>query len=793
MNPADSYIYYKHETFPSLPFDIKLSLDRIFTYWEDKVKNGSPTEKIHAKAILDSVKDMPELRAPIGEIATIERFGKEINQLLSAIFPEILTNNEIKAASLPFFSVLFNMSNRLKSILSNAGDDFQLALKGFDHEEIYILACSFLIGVYYKVPINFKRPVFFDIPDKKKGITRHYRVMINGEFSSIRPKENFTPLSPEDIQFLIDNSRDIQLWKKMIPPGSYDFEGIAIVTLYDQTEDEALSELKQLLLESDALHNQKTIDRLQVELAQFLGVENVEIGFEAYSEMSGEIRALHAAAHPSKLLGDYNECEIDDCFCDDSFEALIERKESFAISNVKELKNAPSPFIKRMFDKDVGSFIVSPLKVDDQIIAFIELTSPNQGVLNSMVASKLRFVLPMFTVAVSRSIRQHETELEAIVQDRFTSIHPSVSWKFTAAAEKIHKNQRSGIKSEPEDIRFGDVYPFYGQFDIRGSSDARNNAIQSDILTQLNLACDLLQHSLKEVHMPITQQVLFRLHQYRDTITHSIKEGDEVKILNFLKQEFDPLLVFVEKIESMAPFVKRYKSALHPTLGLVYDKRKVYENTVTMVNEQIANYIEQQQVFAQRMFPHYFEKYKTDGVEYNAYIGQSLLQSGEFFPLHLKNLRLWQLIMTAGVENMHHANKAELPMPLDITSLILVHSSPHAIRFRMDEKRFDVDGAYNARYEILKKRIDKAYIRGTQERLTQPGKLAIVYSQDWEADEYLQYIQYLQSINYLENKIEKLELEELQGASGLQAFRVGFMYEVTPEALIKELMQESNA
>jgi hypothetical protein len=26
----------------------------------------------------------------------------------------------------------------------------------------------------------------------------------------------------------------------------------------------------------------------------------------------------------------------------------------------------------------------------------------------------------------------------------------------------------------------------------------------------------------------------------------------------------------------------------------------------------------------------------------------------------------------------------------------------------MDEKRFDVDGTYNARYEVVKKRIDKA-------------------------------------------------------------------------------------
>jgi hypothetical protein len=101
-----------------------------------------------------------------------------------------------------------------------------------------------------------------------------------------------------------------------------------------------------------------------------------------------------------------------------------------------------------------------------------------------------------------------------------------------------------------------------------------------------------------------------------------------------------------------------------------------------------------------------------------------------------------------------------------------------------------VDGAYNIRYEILKKRIDKAYIKGTTERLTQPGLLSIVYSQDWEADEYLQYIQYLQSINYLNTKVEQVELEDLQGTSGLQALRVGFRYEVSPETLIREMMQE---
>ena len=116
-----------------------------------------------------------------------------------------------------------------------------------------------------------------------------------------------------------------------------------------------------------------------------------------------------------------------------------------------------------------------------------------------------------------------------------------------------------------------------------------------------------------------------------------------------------------------------------------------------------------------------------------------------------------------------------MPHDLRVASLVLVHSNPLAIRFRMDEKQFDVDGAYNIRYEIIKKRIDKAHIKGTDERLTVPGKISIVYSQDKDAREYLKYIKYLQSKNYF-GKVEELELEDLQGVSGLKALRVEVVY-----------------
>ena len=92
-----------------------------------------------------------------------------------------------------------------------------------------------------------------------------------------------------------------------------------------------------------------------------------------------------------------------------------------------------------------------------------------------------------------------------------------------------------------------------------------------------------------------------------------------------------------------------------------------------------------------------------------------------------------------------------------------------------------MDGAYNIRYEIIKKRIDKVHIKDTNERLTQPGKLAIVYTQAHEATEYMEYIEYLQSQQLLEGDVESFELEDLQGVSGLKALRVSINLEDKPE------------
>ena len=124
----------------------------------------------------------------------------------------------------------------------------------------------------------------------------------------------------------------------------------------------------------------------------------------------------------------------------------------------------------------------------------------------------------------------------------------------------------------------------------------------------------------------------------------------------------------------------------------------------------------------------------------------------------------------------HHKIAKQISYPLDVTSLLLVFSSPLSIRFRLDEKRFDVDGSYNARYEVIKKRIDKAHIKGTNERIIEKEKITIVYAQMQEQMEYMKYIHFLQYKAMLAPQIEEFEVEDLQGISGLKAIRVKVLF-----------------
>jgi hypothetical protein len=331
-----------------------------------------------------------------------------------------------------------------------------------------------------------------------------------------------------------------------------------------------------------------------------------------------------------------------------------------------------------------------------------------------------------------------------------------------------------GQVSELESIVFKDVYPLYGVSDIRGSSEERNRAIQADLEEHLKLALAVIRSAGEARPLAILEELTHRLHKQLERIQRGLGSGDETSVVELIQKEVEPLF---SHLRGFGPRVTRaietYESVIDPKLGTVYRKRSEFEESVSRLNKRISTYLDQEEAEAQSVFPHYFEKHQTDGLDYLIYVGSALVEGGAFNELYLKNLRLWQLMVACGIAWHTEQLKTELKVPLDTAHLILVNNSPLSIRFRFEEKRFDVDGAYDIRHEIIKARIDKAVVKGSRERLTQPGKIAVVYAHPQEGREIRRYIDFLQSRGYLTGEFESLDVEGLPGVQGLKAFRAG--------------------
>ncbi len=784
-----------------LPLQLNISFHKIYLMLKEYANESSKNHPFHASAniVLKEVEKHPELIHGFSDLSLLKKHEDLINILLEALFPEILTLNEIKAATVPFTFTSFKFTKRFENILENAGDDFELKVRNFEDDQKYIMACTFILANVYNYPIDLKRPFFFDIPNKTLNLIKHYRVAFNGDFMDITPTENAPKITDEDIKNLLDNFDNIEVWKKKFPKDSYIFKGFGIMNLFDVTTDENISAIQNDLLRGD----QNLNEDLQKHLAQFYNINDLKVGYSTFDRNSHNLEASISKKSNSLILAKNQDisCANSNYFCEGIIQKVFNDTQPVAISNVEKygIDSNFNLFYKKLKLENIGSIILLPITVSNNSdLAILEIASPRPYELNSINLNKLKDLKPVFEAAAKRASEEHINALEATIQEHYTSIHPTVKWRFYEAAGQYQKDllkKKENIKID--NIVFNDVYPLYGQSDIKGSSIARNNAIKQDLTTQLTLAISVLKEACKSEKLPIYNELMFRVNEYLKDVVNGLKAGDEIGILDFLKRDIYPVFNHIKEVNThLNSLVNTYITRLDDNLQVVYEKRKDYEHSVTLLNDRLAKFIDKKQEDAQKMFPHYFERYKTDGVEYNMYIGQSLTKNKKFDKLYLYNLRLWQLQVMYEMENLANTTRKEMEHDLQVASLILVHSNPLGINFRMDEKQFDVDGAYNIRYEIIKKRIDKAHIKNTNERLTVPGKIAIVYSQEKDAKEYLKYIKYLQSKNQL-GKIEKIELEDLQGVSGLRAIRVEVIYQkdysTKKTITIDELMQEFKA
>ncbi|NER14634.1 GAF domain-containing protein [Leptobacterium flavescens] len=763
------------------PLSVKISFNKLLEVYEKQAGSKDELRAKKAQKILAMSEQYPELRDGFSDVTLLDTYKNEISYILQDSFSDVLTGNEIKAASIPFQNLIFNTSSRFEKILDTAGKDFELKIRNMPEGHMYILACIVILKFHYKIDVDFKRPLYYDIPDAK-GIMRHYRIIYNADFTEIVPTEEAKEITDEDVDQLLENFDNLELWKEKFPPNSWVCKGFVISNIFDVTADVSISDLKSTLLGSSSTQpkDENFIEEFEAIFQSLFNIPDLKVGFVAYDPEEDSFEKIHGEEGvQSYLLFKEEKANCTDSLCQNSYSKLLKENQYYALPDIDKyykMSGGIAPY-KNLKEQGYKSAILAPIADKGRLLGVLELVSTRPKELNSINANKLIDVMPFIISTVLRSKAEEENYIEAIIQHECTSIHNSVYWRFEKEARRFLMENAKGNQTSFKEIAFKDVYPLYGQVDIKGSSIARNEAIQTDLIIQLSLLNEIFSCSLKEEQLPVYEEIQFRINNHLSLIKEELFTHSEQTILDFVREDVHPVLEHIEtRSDQLSQLVKDYRKNIDNTTGGIYDHRKNYDESVTLINKSLARVIDEKQRDAQAMFPHYFERYKTDGVEHNMYIGASMVQGGEYHPIYLNNLRLWQLQVMCEMENKYYNLKPELPVKLDVASMLLVYNSSLSIRFRMDEKRFDVDGTYNARYEIIKKRLDKSLVKGTKERLTQPGKIAIVYSQKKDEREYLRYISFLQSKNYFTSNVEIVELEGLQGVSGLKAIRAEVLY-----------------
>ncbi|MEI9947023.1 MAG: hypothetical protein WDN26_22725 [Chitinophagaceae bacterium] len=764
-------------------FNSRLSLLPLLNALKKAIADGKPGSQTLYGDLIAKIEANAELLKPIADLNTLKPHKQLVEMLLSTLFPPTNYDNEnLYAVSLPFQFKIVYASALFQMLFIKPGtnevnvpaDEIGLSLQ----QEKLQFAYAMIFKKYYGYTGADFSHTIYPFQDPGSGLVKYLELQVDARFVDVRPVGDMPPLPEGAVCSRTNKMMSLIELQQHLPLNQFVFEGIAVIRINDVTEQETISRMKNSLLNANAFSDTSIYKELQAYMQSLIGLKNIRIGVTSFFKVNGHY--VYSELHNShsllfKHLKEADEKnEMGDCckeiFDEDDNPVVFENLDEKVLAEINELKY--------YYDDGGRSLIISPLKHNGELIGMLEIISNEPGALKSSFIHKIEKAIPLFTLALEKSAEGMNNQIDKVIKEKFTAVQPAVEWKFTEAAFNYIADRQQNESAKMERIVFDEVYPLYGAIDIRNSSTERAHSIQLDIIKQLEMTKKIVKKAQGEIFFPLLKETEFKIDKYISSASDILLSENELQIHEFLQNQIADVF---DHLRTVTPSLKKdiddYFSSLDPQANMIYHHRKEYEESIAKVNDTVARFIDKEQEEAQKVFPHYFERYVTDGVEFNVYIGQSIVPRRKFDTLYLRNMKMWQLAVLTKAARLTNRLATELTHPLNTTQLILAHSLPISISFRNAERKFDVDGAYNIRYEIIKKRIDKVRIKETMERLTQPGKVAIVYSQPKEASEYKEYIEFMQNQGLLKPGIEEFELEELQGVVGLKALRVEVNFE----------------
>src|SRR5438132_11368512 len=281
--------------------------------------------------------------------------------------------------------------------------------------------------------------------------------------------------------------------REIVPPETVTLRGFMTLKAVDVTDQEVLSSLKRDLIDKESIVSSARFESLQAKLRTLFRRPSLHLGLAALE--GDRVLVLNdAMSHDrASIFADSAHHKTSE-FTGSLYERAVIQNRPVIIGDLAAWPDRTRSE-EELIAAGARTFVCAPLHYQDKVIGTLELISPRPGDLNATHLPKLEEVLPLFSMAVQRSVEELDARVQAFIKEKCTAIHPVVEWRFRKAVLKgieSHAEDVDDAVVEMEPIVFERIYPLYALSDIRGSSIQRSLAIQTDLLAQLKLARDVV-------------------------------------------------------------------------------------------------------------------------------------------------------------------------------------------------------------------------------------------------------------------------------------------------------------
>jgi hypothetical protein len=753
-----------------------LSFGKFRQFLETRVSVENKNQSHFYRFVLDKIDAFPALAQSI-ELEAVESYY-DIFELIAAITFPLADEKAMVALTNASSPDAFYATNSFYDLFSpDTGRPAPQALMDEAaltqiHKQFQF---SLILNKIYDYTLAETKELIYGFYNEATGLNQYFRIEMDTRFVEVSIKKGFQLICDKAVRYCLTCSNPVAQMESTLSLDHFTASGFAILTISDITEQQAVAQISKELNYIAHDSSENIFFRITRLLQTIAGSNLYRFGLMPFFTINNRAALPYENFKYGIITELCFKAGIPKNIFSGHMNNYLKKPEVLIYKSSNKHDILPLPVQDALKSNGFEYYVAQPIFFNNQLVGILEIATSNAvSDIGDWQLTKLEPAIIYIAQLLKLLTDKFNASIDGIIKDKFTNIQSSVQWKFREVAWRYFRNHEIEKKETLiEDIFFKDVYPLYGAVDIRNSTIERNRALQQDTSLQLEQLVTLLVAMHDDGFGGNYLKLADDCSNWLTNINNYTSVEDEWALNSFLHQYIHPSLAIQKVPEKIQEKIDHYFDSIDEQKGQFFLKRRQLESSIRLVNNTIGQHLAEFSIELHSKFPCYFEKFRTDGIEYDIYAGQSISPHVQFLPAHLHYLRAWQIESMAAIVKLIYHLQPKMDYPLQTTQLIYVNERSIDISFRSDERRFDVEGAYNIRYQIIKKRIDKVRIRDTNERLTQPGKIVIVYLNERELAAYLQKISELQNQKILLDDLEMLRLEDLQGVTGLNALRIG--------------------